>query len=163
MEVTAGAVIVSGFARFGSGEAGREGGLCAGRDFSWGGVVSLVMVEWECEWSIRGIEESSSPSQIGIHTLTQVIEAPSFAKNCGELLPDASVCSVCSVCCAPLLMTPRTSLGGRGSPVTLESIYVIASPVHIEPVSFFLANYIYSYLLSDSPFLSSWPEKCASL
>lgn len=36
---------MSGFERFGSGEAGSEGGLCAGRDFFWGGgVVSLVMV-----------------------------------------------------------------------------------------------------------------------
>lgn len=36
---------MSGFDRFGSGEAGREGGLWAGRDFSWGGgVASLVMV-----------------------------------------------------------------------------------------------------------------------
>lgn len=48
---------MSGFDRFGSGEAGREGGLCAGRDFSWGGgVVSLVMIKHKNGWRIEDRE-----------------------------------------------------------------------------------------------------------
>lgn len=51
---------MSGFERFGSGEAGREGGLCAGRDFSWGGgVVSLVMINHKNGWKGSKIENRS--------------------------------------------------------------------------------------------------------
>lgn len=51
---------MSGFDRFGSGEAGREGGLCAGRDFSWGGgVVSLVMIKHK-----NGMEDRRSRIEV---------------------------------------------------------------------------------------------------